>query len=112
MQFEFRLEFTGDLVQARIAGHGYLVVFAGDAETLICIGARCRAKYKKILQLGTLLVLASSLQHHLAQFPFILAVLGHLHLRVCNLSGGSRWYVCADAMPLLIPDAAPGVFDH
>jgi hypothetical protein len=45
-------------------------------------------------------VLVSGLQHHLAQFPFILAVLGHLHLHACILPGLSRRYIAR--MPMLL----------
>ncbi|WP_179880065.1 hypothetical protein [Bradyrhizobium ottawaense] len=80
MQFVFSLQVTGNLVEARITGHGYLVVLSGDPKAPICIGARRRTKYEKILQLAALFVLASGRQHHLAQFFFTLAILDHLHL--------------------------------
>jgi len=62
MHFICRLKVTGDLVEARVAGDGYHVVFAGDPKAPIGVGAWCRAKYEKILQLAAIFVLASRRQ--------------------------------------------------
>jgi hypothetical protein len=78
MQFVFCLEFTGDLIEARVASDGYFVVLAGDPKSPIRIGAWRRAKNEKVFQFAALFVLASGRQHHPAQFLFTPAFLDHL----------------------------------
>jgi len=78
MQLIFFLKVTGDLVQARVAGHRDLVLLACDPEAPIGARAWRRPKYEKILQLAALFVLASGREHHLAQFLFAPPFLNHL----------------------------------
>jgi hypothetical protein len=54
VQFVLCLEFTGELVEARVAGHGYLVVLAGNPKSPICVWAWRWAEYEKIVQLAAL----------------------------------------------------------
>src|ERR1700739_1323259 len=78
VQFIFVLKSAGDLIEARVAGHGYLVVLASDPKPPIRIGAWRGAKYEKIFQLAALFVLARGGQHHLAQLRLTPAFLGHV----------------------------------
>src|SRR3954468_16221135 len=70
VQFIFLLKVTGDLVEAFVASHGHLVLLASDPETPVGIPAWRGAEYEKVFQIAALFVLASSGQHHLAEFVF------------------------------------------
>src|SRR3954447_5006547 len=78
VQFIFFLKSAGDLIEAAVAGHGYLVVLASDPKSPVRLGAWRWAKYEKIFQLAALFVLARGRQHHLAQLRLTPAFLGHV----------------------------------
>jgi hypothetical protein len=56
VQFIFFLKGAGYLIEARVAGHGYLVVLASDAEAPIRLRTWHWAKYEKVFQLAALFV--------------------------------------------------------
>jgi hypothetical protein len=78
MKFVFCLEINRNLVEARVAGHGYLVVLASDPKAPICVAAWRRTKYEEILQFAALFVQPGGGQHQLAQLLFILSFFDHL----------------------------------
>src|SRR6202007_2858511 len=90
VQFIGFLKSAGDLIEARVAGHGYLVVLASDPKSPIRPGAWRWAKYEKIFQLAALFVLARGRQHHLAQLRLTLAFLGHVSISLRAIHKANR----------------------
>src|SRR6201995_5692165 len=77
MQLIFFLKVTGDLVEARVAGHRTLVLLACDPKAPIGARPRRQSKYEKIFQGAAPLVRARGREHHLAQCRFAAPFLDH-----------------------------------
>ena len=107
MQLIFFLKVTGDLVEARLAGHRDLVLLACDPKAPIGARPWRRSKYEKIFQFAALLVRASGREHHLTQFLFAPPFLDHASSpRMQIMPGAHRSSARTDASAAIDRDAA------